>query len=222
MTRSRRSWSSSSRHSRFLITALAALQVHAGAHSANAGRRADAIGATAAGRDAAAMIETGTDLGVVDAGPRRSSRQAGRRGSSIATKAPFPRRPATSPATRRIPELAAELLRIDRELIAWAQAQSPLFAPPYFDGIGVDTDIARLDAERNVGPRARAVEERRIALAEAAAWSRRAGDYVTAITIVAAGLFFLGLAVAFKGIPRRILAAAGIVSGWSRSAPRSR
>lgn len=197
----------------FLITTLAALQVDAAGRSAMAGRTADTIGASAAGRDAAAVIQTGTDLGVV----RRWAQtlfEAGWAKGVIDGGAPgVPQAPGDRPGDVQDRELVAELLQIDRDLLVWAQAQSPLFAPPYYDGAGVDTDIARLDAERNVGPRARAAEERGLALAESAAWSRRASDYLTAITIVAAGLFFLGLAVALKAIPRRILASAGIVAG---------
>jgi hypothetical protein len=196
----------------FLITTLAALEVDAGARSALAGRTADAIGASAAGRDAAGVIQTGMDLGVV----RRWAEtlcEAGWAEEVINPDAPAPGAPGDRPGDVQDRELVAELLRIDRELLVWAQEQSPLFAPPYFDGAGVDTDIARLDAERNVGPRARAVEERGLALAESAAWSRRASDYLTAITTVAAGLFFLGVAVALKGIARRILAVSGIVAG---------
>jgi tetratricopeptide (TPR) repeat protein len=197
----------------FLITILAALQVDAGARSAIAGRTADSIGASAAGRDAAGVIRTGTDLGVV----RRWAEtlfEAGWAEEVINPEASgSPQAPGDRPGDVQDRELVMELLRIDRELLAWAQEQSPLFAPPYFDGAGVDTDIARLDAERNVGPRARAAEERGLALAESAAWSRRAGDYLTAITTVAAGLFFLGVAVALKGNARRILAVSGIVAG---------
>lgn len=196
----------------FLITALAALQVDAGARAAIAGRTADAIGASADGRDAAGVIQTGMDLGVVrrwaetlfEAGWAEEVIDPGASGS--------PQAPGDRPGDVQDRELVEELLRIDRELLVWAQEQSPLFAPPYFDGAGVDTDIARLDAERNVGPRARAAEDRGLALAESAAWSRRAGDYLTAITTVAAGLFFLGVAVALKGVARRILAVSGIVA----------
>ncbi len=197
----------------FLITTLAALQVDAGARSAIAGRTADSIGASAAGRDAAGVIQTGMDLGVV----RRWAEtlfEAGWAEEAIDPDASgAPQAPGDRPGDIQDTELVTELLRIDRELLVWAQEQSPLFAPPYFDGAGVDTDIARLDAERNVGPRAMAAEQRGLALAESAAWSRRAGDYLTAITTVAAGLFFLGVAVALKGNARRILAVSGLVAG---------
>ena len=197
----------------FLITTLAALQVDAGARSAIAGRTADSIGASAAGRDAAGVIQTGMDLGVV----RRWAETLFEAGWAEEVIDPdssgSPQGPVDRPGDVQDPQLVTELLRIDRELLVWAQEQSPLFAAPYFDGAGVDTDIARLDADRNVGPRARATEERGLALAESAAWSRRAGDYLTAITTVAAGLFFLGVAVALKGNARRILAISGIVAG---------
>ena len=196
----------------FLITTLAALQVDVGARAALAGRIGASIGAAEVGRDAAGVIQMGTDLGVVrrwaetlfeagwaqdiiDGGPPGGPEASGRPGDVLDR------------------DLAAELVRIDKELLLWAREQSPLFAPPYFDGAGVDIDMARLEAERNTGPRARAVEERALALAESAAWAQRADHYLTAITIVAVGLFFLGLAVALKGIARRILAVAGLVAG---------
>ena len=191
----------------FLTASLAALQIDAGANAATAGRSADAIGADAAGRSTGALIQTNSDLGVY----RRWlelrydtvwAQQVSEGGSTVA-----------GDGDGVDPNLAAELLRIDRDLAEWARLQSPLLQPPYKLDAQSPTDIASLDAERNVGPSVRAAHERRIALDESAAWGGRAAGYVTAITLVAVGLFFVGLATALRGTARRILAVSGVAFG---------
>jgi hypothetical protein len=156
-----------------LAAALAALQVDAGANSATAGRAADAIGARAAGQSTGALIQTNTDLGVY------------RRWLELRFDTVWARQAGEGDATLPgdgdgiDPKLAAELLRIDQELAEWARLQSPLLQPPYKAAEqSAATDLARLDAERNVGPTARAAHERRIAQAESAGWGDRGADYV--------------------------------------------
>ena len=191
----------------FLAAALAALQLDAGANAATAGRTADAIGADAAGRSTGSLIQTNSDLGVY-------RRWLGLRFDTVwAQRVTEGDAVVPEDGDGVDPDLASELLRIDRDLAEWARRQSPLLLPPYKNDAQSPTDIASLDAERNVGPNARADQERRIALAEAASWGRRAADYVTAITLIAVSLFFVGLAAALGGTARRILAASGMAFG---------
>lgn len=188
-----------------LTATLAGLQVDASIHGATAGRTADAIGADAAGRSTGSLIQTNSDLGVY------------RRWLELTFDTVWAQRASESDTVvlkdTVDPGLATELLRIDRDLAEWARRQSPLLQPPYNADAKSPIDIASLDAERNVGPAVRADQQRRIALAEASSWGRRAADYVTAIALIAVGLFFLGLAVALGGTARRILAASGMAFG---------
>ncbi|HET7678395.1 MAG TPA: tetratricopeptide repeat protein [Candidatus Limnocylindrales bacterium] len=189
----------------FASAGIAGLQIEAGIRSARAAREAETIGAREVGRDVSARLQTSTDFGVY----RRYA-------SALFDRAWASREMPEESASSRA--LRARIADIDRELEPWVRRQSPLLLPPYFDEAANTVDYAALDADRNVGPAVRALEEREARAAEAADWGARASGYVTTLTVMAVALFFLGLATTMSGVARPVLAVAGLAFGLGAAA----
>jgi tetratricopeptide (TPR) repeat protein len=187
-----------------LAATVAGLQGHASLESARAGRVAEQIALDATGASSSSVIQVGAAYGIY----RRWLEQHERSGwaGNEAIKAAAAER-----------ERLLALQRIDLELAGWITSQTPLLQPPFHDpGLAV-SDAWAFEAEMIVRPSAIAAERRATELTVAAAWQARASGYITALTVIAVGLFFVGLASTVTS-GRRFLAGAGVTFGIAAAA----
>jgi tetratricopeptide (TPR) repeat protein len=186
----------------FVAALLTALQADAATTGARSGRAADRW----------ALERTGLDATNVVGGLRDAD--LFRQWFALLQEAAWARGDTTSEGA----ELRAVLARVDEELAAWARERSPLLQPPYFDErLGIDFN--RYLADR-ASSGLKATEMARVENEAADAWGSKAASYVTALTIVAVALFFLGLAASITTRARRVLVVAGlglgaIAIGWA-------
>lgn len=192
-----------------LLTVLAAivagLQGQASIEAQRGKREADRIGLEAIGRESSATIQIGTAYGVY----RRWFEQVER-----ADWAQNQQTIATN--TDQRPKLDA-LYQAEVAIGNWTKTQSDLFGPAYRKSNGNPDTVAY---ETDVLYRAKALadEQRQVETDVASAWDGKASDYVTILTIVAVGLFFLGLGSTVARRARPFLAAAGVAFGIGAAA----
>jgi tetratricopeptide (TPR) repeat protein len=186
-----------------LLTVLAAvvagLQGQASIEAQRGNREAQRIGLEATGRNVTSVIQIGTAYGIY----RRWFEQLERSNW------------ATDQQTRAVnasnrPELDA-LQQAEAAIGDWTKAQTDLLKPPYYNG--TSADFAAFEADRITGPQTLANEQRSIEADVASLWGAKASDYVTVLTVLAVGLFFLGLGSTVGRRGRPLLASAGVVFG---------
>ena len=186
-----------------LLTVLAAvvagLQGQASIQAQQGNREAQRIGLEATGRNASAVIQIGTAYGIY----RRWFEQIERSNwaSDQQTRA--------ANASNR-PELDA-LQQAESQIGDWTKSQTDLLKPPYYNG--TSTDFAAFEADRLTGPEILASEQRAVEAEVASAWDGKSSDYVTILTVLAVGLFFLGLGSTVGRRARPLLASAGVLFG---------
>jgi tetratricopeptide (TPR) repeat protein len=186
----------------FVAALLTALQADAAAAGARSGRTADMWALERTGLDATNVVGGLRDANLFRQWFALSQEAAWARGDSASEGA----------------QLREVLARVNEELAAWARERSPLLQPPYFDErLGIDFN--RYLAER-ASAGLRATEMARVENEAADAWGSKAASYVTALTIIAVALFFLGLAASIDTRARRVLLVAGlglgaIAIGWA-------
>lgn len=188
-----------------LAAAVAGLQGQASLEAQRAGQIAEQIAFEAAGRDTTAVIQIGAAYGTY----RRWYEELER-----AAWASYERLRATAPDEQ---QLLDTFQRAGNEISAWVQGQSPLLQPPYYDAATRVSDFAAYEADAMVGPSVGAAERRANELAVASAWGGKAAEYVTILTVIAVGLFFVGLSSTVRA-GRRFLGVAGVSFGVAAAA----
>jgi tetratricopeptide (TPR) repeat protein len=174
---------------------LGALQADAGTAGARSSRQADVW----------ALERTGLDATNVVGGLRDGN--VFRQWFALLQEAAWARGETTSEGA----DLRQVLARVDEELAAWARERSPLLQAPYFDErLGVDFNGYLAD---RASAGLRATEMARVENEAAGAWASKAASYVTALTIIAVALFFLGLAASIEARARRVLIVSGLALG---------
>jgi tetratricopeptide (TPR) repeat protein len=195
-----------------LLTVLAAivagLQSHASTLAQQGRREADRIGLEATGQDGSSVVRVGTAYGVY----RRWFEQLER--SNWAQDA-ITRDPEGLDVT-----LLETLRDVDTAIAEWATQQTSLLQAPYFNAVTRLGDFGGFEADRLHGPATRAAQLRDVEAAVAAGWDSKASDYITVLTVLAVGLFFLGLGSTVGRRARRFLATAGasfgvVALGWT-------
>jgi tetratricopeptide (TPR) repeat protein len=188
-----------------LLTVLAAtvagLQSHASTEAQRARREADRIGLIATGEDGSAVVRVGTAYGVY----RRWFEQLERANWATDQLTRDPDRPDKT--------LLDTLSAVDSSTGAWIEHQTSLLQAPYYDRDTRISDFAAFEADRLNAPATRAAEQRRVEADVSAAWDAKASDYITVLTLLAVGLFFLGLGSTIGGRPRAFLTLAGTAFG---------
>jgi hypothetical protein len=188
-----------------LAALVAGLQGHASIEAQRGKREADRIGLEALGRDSSATIQVNTAYGVY----RRWFEQIER--SYWAED-----QQTVALNTSTAPQLDA-LYQAEVTLENWTKGQSSLFGATYLksdgnpDTVAFETDVL----QRN---KALAEEQRQVETEVATTWDNKASDYITILTIVAVGLFFLGLGSTVARRARPFLSTAGIVFGVAGAA----
>ena len=182
-----------------LAAVVAGLQGQASIQAQRGNREAQRIGLEATGRNASSVIQIGAAYGIY----RRWFEQIERSNwaSDQQTRA--------ASASNR-PELDA-LQQAESQIGDWTKSQTDLLKPPYYDGR--NADFAAFEADRLTGPEVLASEQRAVEAAVASTWDGKASDYVTVLTVLAVGLFFLGLGSTVGRRARPLLASAGVVFG---------
>jgi tetratricopeptide (TPR) repeat protein len=183
-----------------LAAIVAGLQGQSSIEAQRGKREADRIGLEAIGRDSSATIQVGTAYGVY----RRWFEQIER-----ADWAQNQQTIATNTDER--PKLDA-LYQAEVSIEDWTKTQSDLFGPAYRRPDG-NPDTYRYETAIVYRAQRLAEEQREVETDVAAAWDGKASDYVTILTIVAVGLFFLGLGSTVARRARPFLAGAGIAFG---------
>ncbi|MBM4409177.1 MAG: tetratricopeptide repeat protein, partial [Chloroflexi bacterium] len=110
-------------------------------------------------------------------------------------------------------KLLEALEQINRGIADWVVGQSTLLQPPYYDAVRRMADFGAFEADRLHGPAIRAAQQREVESQVAARWDSRASEYITVLTVLAVGLFFLGLASTVGRRARGVLAVAGASFG---------
>lgn len=183
-----------------LAATVAGMEGHASLEASRSTRLAEQIALAATGASSSSVIQVGAAYGIYRRWYEELERSAW--ASSEAVKAGDP-------------DEAARLRRrqaIDAEVAAWITTQSPLLQTPLYDPAAGFSDFGAFEAESIVRPAIEATERRAAELAVAAAWGAKASAYVTALTVIAVGLFFVGLAGTVAS-GRRFLAGAGVAFG---------
>ena len=188
-----------------LLTVLAAtvagLQGHASTEAQRARREADRIGLMATGEDGSAVVRAGTAYGVY------------RRWFEELERANWATDQLTRDPDRADKTLLEALAAEDTSTASWIESQTSLLQAPYYDRDTRISDFAAFEADRLNAPATRAAEQRRVEADVSAAWDAKASDYITVLTLLAVGLFFLGLGSTIGGRPRAFLSLAGTAFG---------
>lgn len=183
-----------------LAATVAGLEGHASLEAARAGRAAESIGIETTGSASSHVIQVGAAYGVYRRWYEELQRAAW--ASSEVVK-------AQSEAERASWET---LQRAAAEVAAWVKTQSPLLQPPIYDPVTGLSDFPAFEAITVLEPAVLATERRAAELEVAGQWGGRAASYVTALTVIAVGLFFVGLA-STVAVGRRLLAGLGVAFG---------
>lgn len=183
-----------------LAATVAGLQGNASLEYQRSARIAEGIALEATGAGSSRVIQVGAAYGIYRRWFEELERSAW--ASSEAIK-------ATSEGDK---ERLEALQRIGDEVAEWIEAQTPLLQPPLYDADAGISDFAAFEAETIVGPNAIAADRRAAELAVANEWQARASNFVTALTVIAVGLFFVGLASTVT-VGRRFLAGLGVAFG---------
>lgn len=184
----------------FLGTVTAALRVNASARSASADRdgRAFIIKAVGKGnagtqrytleRDMMAEFQTLVTQGSVDL---RLAQESFTKSEAVAHL-----------------QDAARLNRVRESLRGF----SSLLSPPYFDEKTGAIDVLRFGVDYMVAPPVKWTEMEKAKSEEASAWARKSDRYIVVITILAVGLFLLGLSLTLGGRLRFLFAGLGCLT----------
>lgn len=187
-----------------LLTVLAAvvagLQGHASLEAARAGRIAEGIALEATGASSSHVIQVGLAYGIY------------RRWFEELERSAWASNEAVKAAAEGDKARLLALQRIDAEVAAWIATQTPLLQAPFHDAAIGSSDFAAFESDTITRPSTVATERRAAELAVNGAWQARASGYVTALTVIAVGLFFVGLASTVAS-GRRFLAGAGVTFG---------
>jgi tetratricopeptide (TPR) repeat protein len=183
-----------------LAAMIAALQGQASIEAQRGKREADRIGLEAIGRDSSATIQVGTAYGVY----RRWFEQIERADWAQNQQTIY-----TNTDDR--PKLDA-LYQAEVAIENWTKTQSDLFGPQYRRPNG-NPDTYNYETAVVYRAQTLADEQRQVETDVASAWDGKASDYVTILTIVAVGLFFLGLGSTVARRARPFLAGAGVAFG---------
>ncbi len=183
-----------------VVTAIVvALQFDASTSTAEAERRADAAALERSEADA-----RGAGDQIVDYGMYRTWNEQLQRANWAIER--FNTLAGTDPQQGA---LLTVLAQTDTSLADWIRANTELLRPPYTDPQTLQTDfIGYLASRAEAG--LRTSERFDTANATANAFQSRSATFVALLTVLAASLFFLGLAATIAGRPRRILVASGL------------
>ena len=184
-----------------LAAVVAGLQSHASTMGQQARREADRIGLAATGADGATVTRIGAAYGVY------------RRWYEDDERTNWAADQVNGDEERDDAELLATLRDVDAVIADWERTHSALTQPPYFNPDGRSSDFSAFEADLLDGPATRAAEQREIEATVAAGWDAKASDYITVLTILAVGLFFLGLGATVGRRARRFLSFAGVTFG---------
>ena len=184
-----------------LAASVAGLQSHAATEAQRARREADHAGLRATGQDGSAVIGVGTAYG------------AYRRWFEELERANWATDQLTRDPSRADAPLLQALADVDRSIGTWIESQTSLFDASYYNRASGISDFAAFEADRLNGPATRASEQRRVEAETAAAWDAKASDYITILTLLAVGLFFLGLGATIGRRARTVLSLAGVSFG---------
>lgn len=171
----------------------------------------DASGASAAAErqaDAAALQRSEADAGgagdqIIDYGMYRAWYEELERANWA-----YQRAQAVGSADAGQPLLSA-LSQTDSRLADWVRSNSAFLQPPFLDAQTGTADFIGYVADRAT-PSLRAGEQFDTANAVADQEESRSSLFVALLTVLAASLFFLGLAATISGQPRRVLIGAGL------------
>ncbi len=183
-----------------LATAVAGLQQKASVEDDTATRRAELIANESIATEVGATIQIDGDYGLF------------RRWAEQRQRAAWAQQLSTDPTVPNR-ELMAALAQTDSEIADFVARQTPLLQPPYLDPAIGSPDAVGYAADRNTGPSILGREMRDAEAQVADAWSAKASSYVTALTLVAVALFFLGLSSTVSTMARPMLALAGVLLG---------
>jgi tetratricopeptide (TPR) repeat protein len=180
---------------------VAALQSQASVEAARGSRAAESIGTAASGDAVSQVIQVGTAYGLY----RRwfEELEASAWASAERVKAVGEDRQQALDAIKAAND----------EIAAWIRTQSPLLQPPYWSDATGSADFAAFEADRLTGRTIAQSERAAAEQAVADGWAAKASEYVTVLTLVAVGLFFLGLAGTLAGTSRRFIGSAGVAFG---------
>jgi tetratricopeptide (TPR) repeat protein len=180
---------------------VAALQAQASIEAGQRGRAAEATAARASGDDVGQVIQVGTAYGLY----RRWFEELEDAAWASAERVK---------ATAQEQQAALDAIKAaNDEIAAWIRTQSPLLQPPYWSDAIANTDFGAFEADRLTGPSVAQGEHAAAEQAVADGWAAKASEYVTVLTLVAVGLFFVGLAGTLTGLSRRFLGTAGVAFG---------
>lgn len=183
-----------------LVTAIVvAFQFDASAASAAAERQADAAALRRSEADARGAGDQIVDYGLYRAWYAQVERAnwAGGRVQALG---------GSDPAQT---QLLLALNQTDAALADWVRTNSEFLKPPYFDETTLQADFIGYLASRATDG-IRAGEQFDTANAVSGAYESRSATFVALLTVLAASLFFLGLAATISRRPRRVLIAAGV------------
>lgn len=183
-----------------LVTSVViALQFDASDRSAAAERQADAAALRRSESDARGNGDQVVDYGLYRAWYEEVQRAnwAAERGNAIG---------AVDPAQY---QLLLALNQADTALAEWVRTNTELLRPPFQDQTTYEVDFIAYLASR-AADSVRAGEQFATANAVADAYESRSATFVALLTVLAASLFFLGLAATLAGRPRRMLIVVGL------------
>jgi tetratricopeptide (TPR) repeat protein len=189
-----------------LAAVVAGLQSHASTMAQQGRREADRIGLEATGASGSTVARIGGAYGVY------------RRWYEDQARSFWAADQVTGDEARPDRALLETLRDIDETLYEWERTQSALLQPPYYDPAIDNSDFSAFEADLLDGPSTRARQLREIEATVAAVWDAKASDYITVLTILAVGLFFLGLGATVGRRARRFLSIAGVTFGVAAAA----
>jgi tetratricopeptide (TPR) repeat protein len=182
----------------FVTSVVILMQFDASSASASAERQADAAALERSEADA-----SGDGDQIIDYGMYRAWYEEIQRANWAAQRAQ-----TVGGADASEPLLAA-LYQSDTKLAEWVRSNSALLQPPFFDAQTYTADFIGYVADR-AAPSLRAGEHFNTANSVADQQESRSATFVALLTVLAASLFFLGLAATISGLPRRVLIGAGL------------
>jgi len=182
----------------FVTSIVILMQFDASAASASAERQADAAALERSEADAG-----GAGDQIIDYGMYRAWYEELERANWAAQRAQ-----TVGGADLSQPLLNA-LSQTDSQLADWVRSNSALLQPPFFDPQTYVADFIGYVADRAT-PSLRAGEHFDTANSVADQQESRSSTFVALLTVLAASLFFLGLAATISGLPQRVLIGAGL------------
>jgi tetratricopeptide (TPR) repeat protein len=183
-----------------LATGVAGLQQHASLEDDAANREAELIANEALGSEVGTVIQSQSEYGIY------------RRWYEELLQANWAQNQLVANPLGADAAFLQALIGVDTAIAEWATEQTPLLQPPYYDPETRVSDFVSYAAERTADT-FRAREQRAIEFDASNAWSTKATTYITVLTILAAALFFLGIASTIRTAARGPLAFGGVALG---------